>query len=105
MTRAMKYVVIGDPDTVLGFGLAGVAGEAVESPDEAERALDNALNDEAVGVILITERTAAAIQAKVDDAILNRPSPVLVEIPDRRGPLPGRKTLMELIRQAIGVGV
>ena len=60
---------------------------------------------ETIGIIIITERIAAAIRKKVETAIFDRSRPVIVEIPDRRGSLPGRKTLMELIGQAIGVGV
>lgn len=101
----MRYFVIGDQDTVLGFRFAGVTGEVVESPAEAERAFDRVLKDETIGIVIITEKAADAIRDKVSAAIFDRPMPVVVEIPDRHGPMPGRKTLMELIRQAIGVGV
>ena len=101
----MNYFVIGDQDTVIGFRFAGIAGEVVESPRDAEEALDKAVNDQTIGIVIITERTASAIREKVEAAIFERTRPVIVEIPDRQGPLPERKTLMELIRQAIGVGV
>ncbi|MEW6357903.1 MAG: V-type ATP synthase subunit F [Planctomycetota bacterium] len=101
----MRYFVIGDQDTVLGFRLAGIQGEVVDSPDDAGRALDRVLGDQTIGVVILTERTAEAIRKKVEEVIFEQSSPVIVEIPDRQGPMPGRKTLMELIRQAVGIGV
>ena len=101
----MKYFVIGDQDTVAGFRFAGLRGKVVDTPADAARALDSALQDETLGIIIITERVAAAVRDKVDAAIFARPLPVIVEIPDRTGPLSDRKSLMELIRQAVGVGV
>ena len=38
----MKYFVIGDEDTVLGFGMVGVKGTAVRKQSEAEDAFDSA---------------------------------------------------------------
>ncbi|NOZ21836.1 MAG: Vacuolar H+transporting two-sector ATPase F subunit [Planctomycetes bacterium] len=101
----MRYFVIGDEDTVLGFRLAGVQGRVVDSPGDAGQALDQALDDETIGVIIITERTVEAIRKQVEQAMFEHSSPVIVEIPDRQGPMTGRKTLMEMIRQAVGIGV
>ena len=39
----MKYYIIGDEDAVLGFGMVGVQGSVVSSPEEAERAFRSAL--------------------------------------------------------------
>ncbi|MBU1082408.1 MAG: V-type ATP synthase subunit F, partial [Spirochaetes bacterium] len=41
----MKYFVIGDEDTVLGFGMVGVDGRAAGSVPEAETAFDAATAD------------------------------------------------------------
>jgi len=101
----MKYFVIGDEDTVLGMGLAGVRGRAVTSPAEAKEAFARALDDPEVGILIITERTAEVIRPEVESAIMERAMPIIVEVPDRNGPIEGKKNLIELIREAIGVGV
>ncbi len=101
----MNYFVIGDEDTVLGFGLVGVAGAAASSADEAQRAFDEALKREGVGIIIITERVAETIRAAVDQYVFTEEFPLIVEIPDRQGKLPGRPSLRELVNDAIGVTI
>lgn len=99
----MKYFVIGDEDTVLGFGMVGVEGKAVDGEEETRAALDTALGDPDVGIILITERSAAAQRSLVDKYMFSRRFPLIVEIPDYRGPMEGRPSLRELVNQAIGI--
>ncbi len=99
----MDYFVIGDEDTVLGFGLVGVAGTTASSADEAQRAFDEALEREGVGIIIMTERVAQTIRAAVDQYVFTEEFPLIVEIPDRQGKLPGRPSLRDLVNDAIGV--
>ena len=63
----MKVLVIGHPNAVLGFSLAGVHGQAVSTPDEVNQALDTALAAKDIGIILITQDVARLIQARVED--------------------------------------
>jgi len=41
----MKILVIGHPDAVLGFSLAGVGGKIATTADEVNQALDEAQAD------------------------------------------------------------
>ena len=50
----MKYSIIGDEDTVLGFGIVGVSGRIATNPDEAERAFKAILQEKDTGIIIIT---------------------------------------------------
>lgn len=99
----MKFYVIGDEDTVLGFRLAGIDGRKVESPEEAEEALKEAFSLEDIGIIVITERTAQSIRAEVDRYSYTTTFPLIIEIPDRHGPLEDRGSIREMIRAAVGV--
>jgi V/A-type H+/Na+-transporting ATPase subunit F len=98
------YLVIADEDTVLGFRCAGVAGNAVTSRMEALAALKGARDSEA-GVVILTQEVAAMMPEEVDALRFGGGLPMVVEIPGARGPLPGRKSLSDVIRQAIGVKV
>ena len=99
-----KYLVIADEDTVLGFRCAGVAGNAVGSRADALAALKSAQDSEA-GVVILTQEVAAMMQEEVDALRFGGGLPMAVEIPGARGPLAGRKSLSDVIRQAIGVKV
>ena len=101
----MRYFVIGDEDTVLGFQLAGVEGEAVENPDEAERAFGKALENHDYGIVIITERIAELIRERVDRFIFTEAFPLILEIPDRVGKIEGRLDLREMVNRAIGINL
>ena len=99
----MKYFIVGDDDAVLGFGLVGVQGRAAHSPQEAQETFSGALEDKEVGIILITERVAELIRPQVDRYVFTRSFPLIVEIPDRQGPLAGKPGIREMVNKAIGI--
>ena len=99
----MKFFVIGDEDTVLGFQLAGVEGKVVHMPDEAQEALTRAFEMEGLGVIILSERIAQSIRSLVDQYIFKTTFPLIIEIPDRQGTLEGRSSIRDMIRAAVGI--
>lgn len=99
----MKFFVIGDEDTVLGFRLAGIEGEVVQNPEEAGEALERAFLSEGLGVIIIPERVAATIRREVERFVYKTTFPLIIEIPDRLGPMEDRGSVRDLIRAAVGV--
>ena len=99
----MRYFIIGDEDTVLGFGLVGVHGQSARNSEEAQRAFNLALEDKDVGIIIITERVAELIRPLVDRYVFTQSFPLIVEIPDRHGPLAGKPGIREMANQAIGI--
>lgn len=101
----MKFFCIGDEDTVRGFRLAGVDGQVVSHTEEAEAALENAARRADVGVVIITDALAGEIRERVDAFRLACARPLLVEIPGPTGPIPGRKTLRQLVQEAVGIRI
>jgi len=101
----LKFFVIGDEETVLGFHLVGIDGEIVDTPEQARQSLENAVQQSNVGVILITERIADGIRADVNLYFYKMPVPLIIEIPDRYGAQEERGTIRDVIRNAIGVHV
>jgi len=101
----MKYSVIGDEDTVLGFGIVGVLGKVATNEEETRRAFHELLEDKDVSIIIITERLADKIRALVDQCLLTQSFPLIVEIPDRQGRLPGRPGIKEMVNAAIGIKI
>jgi V/A-type H+-transporting ATPase subunit F len=99
----MKYSIIGDEDTVLGFEMVGVSGRTARDPDEAHRAFRDVLADKETGIIIITERVADMIRPLVDRYLFTESFPLIVEIPDRRGREPDRPGIRELVNAAIGI--
>jgi vacuolar-type H+-ATPase subunit F/Vma7 len=99
----MKVLVIGHPDAVLGFSLAGVQGQGVSTAAEANQALDAAFAAKDTGIILVTQDVARLIQARVEDLKLHSTIPLVVEIPSPEGVSPDAPTLSEVVLRAIGI--
>ena len=101
----MKFYCIGDEDSVRGFRLAGIDGRTVSSDEEAEAALQWAVQQTGIGVVIITDVVATAIRSQVDAIRLEREQPLVVEVSGPTGPLAGRKTLRQLVQEAVGIRI
>ena len=99
----MRYFIIGDEDSVLGFGMVGVDGRVAETAADAESAFRAALELKDVGIVVITERAAELIRPILEPYLLSRRFPLVVEIPDRQGPLPKRRSIRDMVTAAIGI--
>ncbi len=96
-------MVIGHPEAVLGFSLAGVSGRAVSTAEEADQALDEALANKENGIVLVTQDVAKLVQARVENLKLRSTIPLVVEIPGPEGVPEGEPSLSELVLKAIGI--
>ena len=101
----MKFFLIGDEITVLGYSLAGIRGAVVNNSAEAADALKEATQDPDVGIVLITQRIASEIQPLVDEAKLKMATPIVLEIPDRYGPVEDRESALDIVQRLIGIKV
>ncbi len=97
------YLISDNIDTQTGMRLAGIDGCVVHEKDELKAALNNALSDKEIGIILITEKLSFEFPEIIDDIKLNRKLPLLVEIPDRHGS--GRRAdfITSYVSEAIGL--
>jgi len=106
----MDYFFIGDEELVTAFRFIGIKGEAVNDPGEAAAAFKDVTegnNENASGckILIITEDTADALGDLAVDWQLSGSYPLLVEIPGISGRQEDRKTLVDAIREAIGIHV
>ena len=99
----MKFFLISDDhDTLVGMRLAGIDGVAALDKREVEEQLALVVDDESVGIVLITEKLAAMAKEQLDDIKLNRKRPLVLTVPDRNG-MSGGTSITDYIREAIGV--
>jgi V/A-type H+-transporting ATPase subunit F len=99
----MKVLVIGHPEAVLGFSLAGVHGRAVTTAEEADKALDEALASKENGIVLVTQDVAQMVQARVEHLKLRSTIPLVVEIPSPAGVPEDTPSLSDIVLKAIGI--
>jgi len=59
--------------------------------------------DPGVGLVLITERVARDIRNEVDAIRREGRPPLILEMPDLEGPLPGGQSLLDRLRGLMGI--
>ena len=99
----MKVLVIGHPEAVLGFSLAGVSGRVATSAAEVNQALDDVQASRDVGIVLVTQDVAQLIPARMEHLKLRSTIPLVVEIPAQGGVPEGQESLGEIVLRAIGI--
>ncbi|UCF08251.1 MAG: V-type ATP synthase subunit F [Thermoplasmata archaeon] len=101
----MKVSVIGDRDTVMGFGLTGIKDlYAAGDREAAINALDEVMQNPDMGVVIITERYAHSLEDEIRKWREEKPLyPLIVEIEDKKGPVTREDPIRLLIKRAVGL--
>jgi vacuolar-type H+-ATPase subunit F/Vma7 len=101
----VAFYVIGEEEVVIGFRFVGVPGVAVGSAEEAREAFRTATRGGNVKVLVLTEQVSAMIPQEVMDWQLSGDYPLIVEIPGIDGHIENRTSLIDSIREAVGLHV
>lgn len=100
----MKMFLISDNvDTYTGMRLAGVEGVVVHEEDELRAELERALQDEEIGIVLLTEKFGRDFPEVVNEVKLAHRLPLFVEIPDRHGTGRSKNFITDYVSRAIGL--
>lgn len=103
-----KLVVLTDPDTADGFGLAGVDVVVAESQDDARRKLNALIDDDSSGIVAINEAFMVDIDERTQQKITQTYRPIVITLPIREKLATEedhRAYLSRLIRRAIGFDI
>jgi vacuolar-type H+-ATPase subunit F/Vma7 len=101
----VSFHVIGSEEIVTGFAFVGVPGTVVVTEAEARQAFADVTSSMQAGVLILTEQAAALIASEVMDWQLGGRSPLVVEIPGLEGHAADRTSLIDAIREAVGLHV
>jgi V/A-type H+-transporting ATPase subunit F len=102
----MKFHLISDnTDTYMGMRLAGIEGTIAHEKDEVRAAVDKAIADKSIGIVLITERLVKMCDDYIFDIKLHRKSPLILEIPDRHGTSTITAAISRYVEDAIGMKI
>ncbi len=102
----MKCFLISDNvDTQMGMRLAGVEGVVVHEKDEILAALDTAVKNDSIAVILMTKKLTDLCKSEINELKLSLKKPLIVEIPDRHGDSHISETLTGYVNEAIGLKI
>ena len=96
------YLISDNVDTLTGMRLAGVDGVVVHERQELKNAIETAMNDKSVGIILLTEKFGREFPDLINEIKLERTMPLLIEIPDRHGTGRKKDFITSYVNEAIG---
>ncbi|MFH1835871.1 MAG: V-type ATP synthase subunit F [Methanobacteriota archaeon] len=102
---AENIVVVGDATMTLGFRLTGIKGYKNVGEGDVEETLASLLEDEGVGMIIVSERTMDDLSLKLKRRIEATVKPVVVAVPDHLGAKESYDSLREMIKRAIGFDI
>jgi V/A-type H+-transporting ATPase subunit F len=97
------YLISDNVDTLTGMRLAGVDGVIVHEKEELREAIEKAMDDETIGIILLTEKFGRQFPDLIDEIKLKRTMPLLIEIPDRHGTGRKKDFITSYVNEAIGL--
>lgn len=101
----MTFHCIADEDTVRGFRLAGVEGHVVSNAAEAVAALTAVCARPDCGILIVSSPVASGIRADIEAVRLERERPLIVEIPGPSGAALGRRSLRDIVQEAVGIRI
>lgn len=104
MIRMYKIGVVGERDAVIAFLALGMTVKAVESPEEAVKAVDG-MAREGYGLIFVTETLAKDIEETIE-RYKNEMLPAIILIPGSQGSLGiGLSKIRKNVEKAVGVDI
>jgi V/A-type H+-transporting ATPase subunit F len=101
----MEYFFLGSGELLTAFRFAGVDGAAVENREETVAAFRKVIGEGEARILIVEESAAVALEEDLVNWQLTGQYPLVVEIPGLAGHLEGRRTLVDAIREAIGIHV
>lgn len=100
----MKFFLLSDNvDTEVGLRLVGIEGVLVHERKEFLYALETALEDDSIGVILVTTKLIELAPNEISELKLTQSRKLIVEIPDRHGSANIGQAIDKYVSEAIGV--
>ena len=101
----MTFHFLGSEELAIGFRFVGVPATVVQTDDEAREAFLAVTRRGEARVVILTEDVSAMIAREVMDWQMGGAYPLVVEIPGIAGHRAGRTSLIDSIREAVGIHV
>ena len=97
------YLISDNVDTYTGMRLVGIEGCVVHEKQELKEAMERAIADKSIGVLLLTEKFGRDFPDVVTPLKMTTKVPIIIEVPDRHGT--GRKPdfITSYVNEAIGL--
>lgn len=96
------FLISDNIDTQMGLRLAGIEGIVVHEADELKEAIQDVLQDDTIGVLLLTTKLFDLDREHILDLKLTLKQPLIVEISDRHKSHEVQAMIDETISKIVG---
>ncbi len=101
----MKTYILSDhEDAIIGMRLAGVEGLLINNKEEAEKALEQVLQNQEIQILMVSDNVNALLEEKLLDIKINKTRPLIVEISTKNG-LKKSDHMTNIIKESIGLRI
>ncbi|MCD8390883.1 MAG: V-type ATP synthase subunit F [Firmicutes bacterium] len=83
--------------------LAGIEGCVAHDAKTIKDAVNKAVSDSDVGILLLTEKAGAMVKKYIDNLKMTIHTPLIVEIPDRHGSRDIAESINKMVQESIGL--
>jgi len=97
-----SFVICEKKETLLIMRLAGIGGVQVKDDEQLKYRIDEALNDDKIGIIMISENLYKGHSTYIMEKKLLENEKLIIQIPEPEG-LQDKDYIMNHIRNSIGI--
>jgi len=101
----MSMLILGDEDTIIGFNLAGVDSEVAKTKEEAIDKFNQLINRPDLKILIVTLPISEWLEEELFQHRTKMKFPLIVEIPDLKGTLEYKESIIKVIRRAVGISI
>jgi vacuolar-type H+-ATPase subunit F/Vma7 len=106
MERTDSISVIGSPELLTGFKLAGVSSlHPVVNAAEGEALLAKLMNEPNIGILIVEDKLLESCDWRLKKKVEAAAKPVVVAVPSRAGPMEQSESLAKLVKRALGFDI
>lgn len=99
------YLISDDGDALTGLRLAGIEGEYAPDEESTAAAIERAVTDESIAVLLMTASAYRRGGERVEQLKQSGTRPLIVTIPDRTGEGGSGEAIARYVREAVGIRI
>lgn len=103
--RMYKCMVVTDPETAIGFRLAGLEVIELIDPKEASALLSSLLYRDDTGIIAMNEDFIAELDGRIMERVEKTYRPIVIPIPSGKRAVGQENYIERLLRKAIGYNI
>jgi len=89
--------VIGSPDFVVGFRLAGIRHVHETSPEDFESTIQETLKKKDIGIVIVSSKDVERLPATLRSQLIDSTTPVVIPVGIEKG------DMRDKVRRAIGI--